>query len=76
MLHERNLDIGRRRVLNCLSSADFIEFSSRFRRGAGLSLTLLVLAGLVTRAEAIKVAMRDVDRVLANCMGEKASQAC
>ena len=35
-----------------------------------------MLAGLVTRVEAIKIATRDVDRALANCMGEKASQAC
>ena len=75
MLHERNLDTARRRVLKRLSSADFIEFASRFRRGAGLFLTLVVLAGLVTRVEAIKIATRDVDRALANCMGEKASQA-
>lgn len=56
MLHERNCGTARRRVRKRLSSANFSEFSSTFRWRAGLFLTLVVLAGLVTSAEAIKIA--------------------
>ena len=56
MLRKGNHYTARRRVRKHLSSADFIELSSRFRWCAGMFFALVVLAGLVTSAEAIKIA--------------------
>lgn len=56
MLCQRHLDTARSPVVKRLSSTDFIEFSSRLRRFAGMFFALVVLEGLVTSAHAIRIA--------------------